>query len=118
MSDVDMLASGEVRDRPRYLPNAIEPTDREMELCGRPGEQLQRFSVELAMLTKQARRELGIEPYRSPGETPQLFALRVQRNALLPADSVRSITDTYLDVRYGPPNPVLLQRLETDIAAL
>jgi transglutaminase-like putative cysteine protease len=61
-------------------------------------------------------RKSGLTP--ATGETPQLFATRVQRDSPLPATAVRSITDTYLDVRYGPPNAALLERLESDIAAL
>ena len=61
-------------------------------------------------------RKSGLKP--ATGETPRLFAARVQRDSPLPPTAVSSITDTYLDVRYGPPNPALLKRLESDIAAL
>lgn len=61
-------------------------------------------------------RKSGLQP--ATGETPRLFAARVQRDSPLPPTAVSSITDTYLDVRYGPPNPALLERLESDIAAL
>ncbi len=61
-------------------------------------------------------RKSGLQP--QTGETPRIFAGRVQRDTPLPDESVRRITDTYLDVRYGPPNPALLMRLESDIAAL
>ncbi len=69
-----------------------------------------------AVLYDRFVRKSGLQP--KTGETPQGFAVRVQRDTPLPADSVRSITNTYLDLRYGPPNPPLLQRLESDIAAL
>ncbi len=58
----------------------------------------------------------GLTP--ATGETPRVFAGRVQRDSALPSTAVDSITDTYLDVRYGPPNPALLQRLESEIASL
>jgi hypothetical protein len=61
-------------------------------------------------------RKSGLKP--ATGETPRVFARRVQRDSPLPPTAVRSITATYLDVRYGPPNPALLERLEADIAAL
>jgi len=52
------------------------------------------------------------------GETPSLFAVRVQKDSPLPAAAVQSITDTYLDARYGPPGPSLLNKLETEVASL
>jgi transglutaminase-like putative cysteine protease len=61
-------------------------------------------------------RKSGLQP--ATGETPRVFAARVQRDSLLHPESVRSITETYLDLRYGPPDPALLQRLESDVAAL
>jgi transglutaminase-like putative cysteine protease len=69
-----------------------------------------------AVLYEKFIRKSGLKP--ATGETPRAFAGRVQTHSPLPADSVRNITDTYLDVRYGPPDPALLQRLEADIAAL
>ena len=58
----------------------------------------------------------GLTP--ATGETPRLFALRARRDSSLPADSVRAITETYLDVRYGPPDPGMMKKLESEIAAL
>jgi len=52
------------------------------------------------------------------GETPRLFAARARRESPLPAASVQTITETYLDVRYGPPDPSLMRKLETEIATL
>ena len=69
-----------------------------------------------AILYDQFVRKSGLMP--ATGETPWVFATRAQRESPLPPLAVRSITDTYLDVRYGPPNPALLERLESDIAAL
>ena len=69
-----------------------------------------------AILYDRFVRKSGLKP--ATGETPRVFAERVQRESPLPATAVRGITDTYLDVRYGPPDPQLLRRLEADIAAL
>ena len=69
-----------------------------------------------AVLYEKFIRKSGLRP--ATGETPHAFAGRVQTHSPLPADSVRNITDTYLDVRYGPSDPALLKRLEADIAAL
>ena len=61
-------------------------------------------------------RKCGLEP--KTGETPRLFALRAQEASSIPAESVRSITNTYLDARYGPPDSALLQKLEHEVASL
>ena len=61
-------------------------------------------------------RKSGLTP--ATGETPRVFADRARRDSTLPTAAVNSITTMYLDVRYGPADPALLQRLETDIAAL
>jgi len=58
----------------------------------------------------------GLTP--ATGETPRLFALRARRDSSLPAASVRAITETYLDVRYGPPDPAMMKKLETEVASL
>lgn len=58
----------------------------------------------------------GLTP--TVGETPSLFAVRVQKDSTLPAAAVQSITDTYLDARYGPPGPGLLNKLQTEVASL
>lgn len=69
-----------------------------------------------AILYDRFVRKSGLAP--ATGETPQVFARRVRRDSALPALAVDSITNTYLDVRYGPPDPALLQRLEADVAGL
>ena len=69
-----------------------------------------------AILYDRFVRKSGLKP--AIGEAPRMFANRAQRESPLPATAVRNITNTYLDVRYGPPDPALLQRLEADIAAL
>ena len=69
-----------------------------------------------AILYDKFIRKSGLTP--ATGETPRVFAGRIRRESALPASSVDGITDTYLDVRYGPPDPALLRRLEADIASL
>lgn len=69
-----------------------------------------------AILYDRFVRKSGLAP--AVGETPWSFARRVHRDGNLPPDSVCDITDTYLDVRYGPPDPELLERLRSAIAAL
>jgi transglutaminase-like putative cysteine protease len=58
----------------------------------------------------------GLRP--ATGETPRVFAARVERDSPLPPASVQRITETYLDLRYGPPDPAMLRRLEADVASL
>ena len=69
-----------------------------------------------AVLYDRFVRKSGLTP--ATGETPQVFARRVQGATPLPADTVRNITNAYLDARYGPPDPSLLRRLESHVAAL
>jgi len=70
----------------------------------------------VAILYRRFVDKTGLTP--SIGETPRLFSLRVQHDSTLPAEAVRSITNTYLDARYGPPGPGLLSKLESEIASL
>jgi hypothetical protein len=58
----------------------------------------------------------GLTP--ATGETPRAFETRARQESPLPAESVHTITETYLDVRYGPPKPGLMQKLASEIAAL
>jgi hypothetical protein len=58
----------------------------------------------------------GIAP--RTGETPTVFADRARYESALPHDVVRSVTDTYLDARYGPPDPGLLGKLESQVTEL
>jgi transglutaminase-like putative cysteine protease len=69
-----------------------------------------------AILYDRFVRKSGLTP--ATGETPRVFADRAMRDSTLPTAAVNSITTMYLDVRYGPADPALLQRLEADIAAL
>jgi len=58
----------------------------------------------------------GLTP--ATGETPRVFAVRARQESPLPAESVHAITETYLDVRYGPTKPGLMKKLETEVALL
>jgi transglutaminase-like putative cysteine protease len=58
----------------------------------------------------------GLE--RRTGETPNLFADRAALDSSMPEETVRAITSTYLDARYGPPDPAMLSRLESQISSL
>ena len=58
----------------------------------------------------------GVEP--ATGETPAVFAARAESDSQIPAHAIDEITDTYLDARYGPSNPLALQKLESAIASL
>jgi hypothetical protein len=69
-----------------------------------------------AILYKKFVRKTGIEP--TTGETPANFAIRVDCESVIPAGTVDVITSTYLDVRYGPPSPQALHRLESEVRNL
>ena len=56
--------------------------------------------------------ELGV------GESPFAFALRVSVESKLSADTIRDITSSYQEARYGNLDPSALQRLETQVAAI
>jgi transglutaminase-like putative cysteine protease len=58
----------------------------------------------------------GLE--RRTGETPNLFADRAILDSPIPPDTIRGITDTYLEARYGPPDASLLGRLESQVSEL
>jgi hypothetical protein len=69
-----------------------------------------------AMLYERFVKRSGLTP--ATGETPRVFAARARQESSLPAETVHSITETYLDLRYGPPTPELMKQLETEVAAL
>jgi hypothetical protein len=54
----------------------------------------------------------------SVGESPFAFALRVGAESKLSADTIRDITSSYQEARYGNIDPSALQRLETQVAAI
>lgn len=61
-------------------------------------------------------RKTGIEP--TIGETPDAFADRAATDSPLPAATVRTITASYLDARYGSLDPAALGRLEEEVSSL
>jgi hypothetical protein len=69
-----------------------------------------------AILYKKFVRKTGLET--ETGETPITFATRVDGESVIPAEIIEAITSTYLDVRYGPPDPQALQRLESEVRNL
>jgi transglutaminase-like putative cysteine protease len=58
----------------------------------------------------------GVAPVT--GETPAVFAARAESDSKIPAETIDSITTTYLDARYGPTNPAALRELESAISSL
>ena len=52
------------------------------------------------------------------GETPIAFAQRATDESPLKGVDIHSITSSYLDARYGPPDPTAMRRLEQEITAL
>ncbi|MCH7834511.1 MAG: DUF4129 domain-containing protein, partial [Proteobacteria bacterium] len=52
------------------------------------------------------------------GETPDAFADRAATDSPLPAATVRTITASYLDARYGSLDPAALGRLEEEVSSL
>jgi transglutaminase-like putative cysteine protease len=69
-----------------------------------------------AVLYERFIKRSGLTP--ATGETPHIFARRAKHESKLPAESVQSITETYLDVRYGPSDPGLMKKLESEVAGL
>jgi hypothetical protein len=61
-------------------------------------------------------KKTGIEP--AIGETPDAFAVRAAADSPLPADTVHTITASYLDARYGSLAPAELARLEAEVTSL
>jgi len=58
----------------------------------------------------------GLEP--ETGETARVFALRVQESGMIPAQAVVSITESYLDARYGDGGDAAFERLKQAVAAI
>ncbi len=69
-----------------------------------------------AVLYAKFVKKCGIEP--KTGETPALFASRVAAGSSLAPKTVATITRTYLDARYGSPDPDSLHRLEVAVSRL
>jgi hypothetical protein len=60
-------------------------------------------------------RKTGIAP--RTGETPLQFAERARAEARLSDESIAAVTASYLDARYGPPDPAALPRLKAAVSA-
>jgi len=69
-----------------------------------------------AILYQRFVRKAGVEPLT--GETPAVFAARAATDSALPREAINDVTSTYLDARYGPADPMALQRLESTVARL
>lgn len=69
-----------------------------------------------AMLYKKFVKKTGAEPGK--GETPARFAARLTGQTTVPAAAVSAITESYLEARYGSPDPDSLQRLESAVSQL
>jgi hypothetical protein len=69
-----------------------------------------------AILYERFVKKAGVEPLT--GETPAVFAVRVEDESTIPAATINAITSTYLDARYGPANTATLRRLESAISTL
>ncbi len=69
-----------------------------------------------AILYERFVKKAGIEP--QTGETPALFASRLHGESEISDETVEIITISYLEARYGPPNPTKMQRLETAVGQL
>lgn len=69
-----------------------------------------------AILYRKFIRKSGVSPLT--GETPAVFAARAESESKLSAAAVQDVTSSYLDARYGPTDPISLQRLETAISNL
>lgn len=68
-----------------------------------------------AMLYARFVRKTGIAP--RTGETPLQFASRAGTEARLSDECIAAVTASYLDARYGPPDPAALARLKAAVSA-
>lgn len=71
---------------------------------------------EAAVLYKRFVRKSGLEPHT--GETARIFALRVQESGQLPAPAIRTITDAYMDARYGDGSDAAFDRLRQAVGTM
>lgn len=69
-----------------------------------------------AVLYQRFVRKAGVRPLT--GETPAVFAARVEVESPIPEDTIQTITCSYLDARYGPADPVAMRRLESAVGSL
>lgn len=69
-----------------------------------------------AVLYQRFVNKTGVSP--KIGETPDAFALRAREASNLGDDAIHTITDTYLEARYGVIDPSAIERLEREVAAI
>jgi hypothetical protein len=69
-----------------------------------------------ALLYQRFIKKTGMEP--RTGETARLFALRVRQASVLPDNVVDTVTDAYLDARYGNGGEEAQRRLQQAVAAM
>ena len=58
----------------------------------------------------------GLEP--QTGETARVFALRVEESGRIPAPTVETVTDAYLDARYGQGGAAAFERLKQAVGSI
>jgi uncharacterized membrane protein YqiK len=69
-----------------------------------------------AILYKKFVKKVGVDPHT--GETPAIFAARLDGNTEVQAEAIEDVTSAYLLARYGAPDPSSLQRLESAVSRL
>jgi transglutaminase-like putative cysteine protease len=69
-----------------------------------------------AILYRKFVRKSGVEP--ATGETPSVFAARLAGHSPLAPAAVATITRSYLEARYGAPDPDSLQQLEVAVGQI
>jgi hypothetical protein len=69
-----------------------------------------------AVLYQRLVRKVGVQPV--VGETPVAWMWRVSDQTKIPADKLNSVTNAYLDARYGPDDDDALERLRKKIVNL
>ena len=68
---------------------------------------------EAAILYTRFTRSAGLEP--ATGESPLDYALRISEEKAIIAKDAASITEQYLDARYGPPDPGVMSRFKLSV---
>ena len=69
-----------------------------------------------AILYQRFVRRSGLEP--QTGETARVFALRVEQSGRMPTPTVASITEAYLDARYGQGDEAAFERLKQAVGTM
>ena len=61
-------------------------------------------------------KKTGLDP--QTGETPRVFALRVQASGSIPSAAIETVTEAYMVARYGPGGDAAVQRLKQAVQAI